>query len=202
VLFFIILVFICTTLSAASLAAVTASMDKKITSCEEMLALVTGAKVPFKGDEKYEYALEKLDKVKFKMSCIDCSKRGVKAKGFLEVNPMAIKICADRIQLKDVQMLVDHELVHAFDYSLGRCDFSTCQGLAFSEVRAAREAECSGWFLHDFFRASCIKDHATRSTASIFPEPGVAASCVEEVYSSAMQDLEPYQSPNVEDKKG
>ena len=176
-------------------------MESKISSCEEMLALVIGAKVPFKGDDKYDYALGKLEKFQLKMSCIDCSKRGIKAKGFLEVDPMAIKICADRIQLKDVKMLVDHELVHAFDYSLQRCDFSTCPGLAYTEVRAAREAECSGWFLHDFFRARCIKEHATRSTQSIFPDSaaqgqgqGAAARCVEEVYESAMRDLEPYQS--------
>lgn len=188
-------------------------MERKITSCEETLALVLGTnlKVPFKGDEKYTNALDKLDKVKLKISCIDCSKRGIKARGFLEVDPMAIKICADRIQPTEVQMLVNHELVHAYDYSLGRCDFSTGQGLAYSEVRAAREAECSGWFLHDYFRMRCIKDHATRSTEKIFssstttsgssPGTGVppsammsAASCVDEVYESAMKDLEPYAS--------
>ena len=176
-------------------------MERKIVSCEETLALVLGTKVPFKGDDKYTHALDKLDKVKFKISCIDCSKRGVQARGFLEVDPMAIKICADRIQSTEVQMLVNHELVHAYDYALGRCDFSTGQGLAYSEVRAAREAECSGWFLHDYFRTLCIKDHATRSTQKIFSSSSSsssaassAASCVDEVYESAMRDLEPYQS--------
>jgi hypothetical protein len=167
-------------------------MESKIRTCEEMLALVIGTKVPFKGDVKYDHAFEKLDKINIKISCIDCSTRGVKARGFLEVNPTAIKICADRIHPKEVKMLVDHELVHAYDYSLGRCDFSTGKGLAYSEVRAAREAECSGWFLHEYFRADCIKDHATRSTLNLFPQG--AAGFVEEVYESAILDLEPYHS--------
>mmetsp|Transcript_1049 Transcript_1049/g.2210 ORF Transcript_1049/g.2210 Transcript_1049/m.2210 type:complete len:174 (-) Transcript_1049:24-545(-) len=165
-------------------------MDNKISACEEMLALVIGTKVPFKGDEKYDHAFEKLEKVKFNISCIDCSKRGIKARGFLERDPMAVKLCADRIQLKDVKVLVDHEIVHAYDYSLGRCDFSTGKGLAYSEVRAAREAECSGWFLHDYFRVSCIKDQATRSTEKIFSSG--AEGFVNEVFDSAMRDLEPY----------
>ena len=39
-----------------------------------------------------------------------------------------------------------HELVHAVDHAHDRCKFATCEGLAFSEVRAARDAECDKHF--------------------------------------------------------
>ena len=105
-----------------------------------------------------------------------------------------INICADRIALKssEVKSLLDHELVHAYDYSLQRCDFTTIKGLAYSEVRAAKVAECGGWFLHDYFRISCIKDHAIRSTEKIFPVG--AKDAVDDVFDSAMRDMEPYAS--------
>jgi len=54
-----------------------------------------------------------------------------------------------------------------YDYSSGRCDFSSCLGLAYSEVRAAREAECSSdaeYFITEYFRHRCIKNSAIRST--------------------------------------
>ena len=161
-----------------------------LTSCEEMVSLVLGNKIPLTPNKKYQHAFDKLKKENITFSCIDCSKIGVRARGFLQTNPLAIKICADRIKPSDVNTLVDHELLHAYDYSLGRCNFHSGEGLAYTEVRAAREGECSGWFPLEYFRTSCIKSHATRATEAFYPKDG--AQFVEKVYDMAMKDLEPY----------
>ena len=83
-----------------------------------------------------------------------------------------------------------HELVHAYDYKLKRYDMFTCDGLAASEVRAAREAECSGEFPMQWFRNRCIKQRAKASTANLFPSEE-ASNSVEKVFSSAVVDVEP-----------
>ena len=33
---------------------------------------------------------------------------------------------------QEVEEAVVHELIHAFDYSARRCDFNTCEGLAYT----------------------------------------------------------------------
>ena len=58
-----------------------------------------------------------------------------------------------------------HELIHGYDYKLKRCDFSTCNGLAYSEVRAAREAECKNAYPFDFLNRWCIRRYAADATS-------------------------------------
>ena len=69
----------------------------------------------------------------------------------------------------------------------------TCDGLAASEVRAAREAECSGEFPLQWLRDRCIKQRATASTANLFPS-SEASKSVEKVFTSAVADLDPLNS--------
>jgi len=59
-------------------------------------------------------------------------------------------------------------------------NLATCMGLACSEVRAAKVAECSGHYF-DYFKRSCVAAHATRSTAVMF-EPRRAEQCVGKVF--------------------
>lgn len=91
----------------------------------------------------------------------------IKAQAYLETNPLQIIFCSNKIELKrDVyEQILKHELIHAYDYIFNRCDFKTCNGLAYSEIRAARDGECSGYHIHDYFKNKCIKDHAINSTA-------------------------------------
>ena len=87
---------------------------------------------------------------------------------------------------EEIEEAVVHELIHAFDYTTHRCDFHTCEGLAYTEIRAAREAECgplakshrSGGSFGDlwlpsvameWWRQRCVRDHAVRSTANMYP---------------------------------
>ena len=85
-----------------------------------------------------------------------------------------------------------------------RMDLLKCRELAYSEVRAAREAECRLYsetkpFSSSFFqraKESCIKNKATRATQALFPQEG--AGCVVEAFAAALADLSPQiSSPQV-----
>jgi hypothetical protein len=127
------------------------------------------------------------------ISCSDTSEPDINARAFLRnTQPLQIELCVNKLHQVDIEEALIHELVHAFDYAFKRYDFSTCKGLAFSEVRAAREAECSSYKLSRWLRDRCIKHNAVRATSNIFPEN--AAECVEKVYSAAMNDLQPFEA--------
>jgi hypothetical protein len=66
--------------------------------------------------------------------------------------------------------------------------YSNCQQLAYSEVRAAREAECHG--SSRFFKSICVKDRATIATKNMFPSQG--RDCVRAVFEAAMKDDSPF----------
>lgn len=126
------------------------------------------------------------------IECRECGDAGPEgnARAFCQRDPWSITLCANRLlNLDDIRESLRHELVHVFDFSRGRYDFNSCRGLAASEVRAAREAECSGRFMLSFMRERCIKSHAQRSTANIFPQ--IAGQCVRDEYEAAMKDLAP-----------
>ena len=97
-------------------------------------------------------------------NCDDIKEKGAKA-FIVSGNPMEVVVCLNRnVQTKDISISLIHEMIHAYDYVLNRCDFNTCKGLAFTEVRAARYAECNGEKIN-YFRNNCIKKHAINSTA-------------------------------------
>lgn len=131
------------------------------------------------------------------VSCRPCSSEGVEAgaRAFLMNSvPLTVTLCTNRLknEKKDIEEALMHELVHAYDYVNGRCDFSTCNGLAYTEVRAAKAAECNGEYLIPWFKANCIKNHATKSTANLFPTKD-AIQCVEKVYEAAAKDNAPFE---------
>jgi hypothetical protein len=66
--------------------------------------------------------------------------------------------------------------------------FRDCVQLAYSEVRAAREAEC--FSSTRFFKAVCVKDRATIATKNMFPSKG--QECVRQVFEDAMKDHTPF----------
>ena len=51
---------------------------------------------------------------------------------------------------------LNHELVHAVDHAHDRCKFSTCEGLVFSEVREARDAECDKHFYFELAKIDAL----------------------------------------------
>eukprot|EP01041_Mallomonas_annulata_P002764 gene2764-5447_t len=158
--------------------------------CEE---LVTQAK-KFPKIEALLYAIKNATKEDVNIECRICNNTGVEgnARAFTQDDPLQITLCTNRLQPNDVEEVLAHELIHVFDYRLQRCDFSSCDGLAYSEVRAAREAECRGPFLFDWFRLRCIRINATKSTSNLFPAS--AASCVNNVFDIAVKDHSPLTS--------
>jgi len=107
------------------------------------------------------------------ISCTDCGDIGPEgnAKALTRIEPLEIEICRNRnSSAEDIEKSLVHELVHVFDYQTKRYDLFSCDGLASSEIRAAREAECSGRFMFNWSRERCIRQRAVASTAVRFEE--------------------------------
>lgn len=131
------------------------------------------------------------------ISCQDCSRtapdmNNTTRAAIRDKFPLEIVLCCDRLRGSQIEEVLVHELVHAYDYSHNRCNFSTCAGLAYSEIRAAREAECSkGFYPFEFMRQMCVRNVAIRSTCNLFPT-AEATACVDAAMSTAIEDLEPF----------
>ena len=158
-----------------------------VSRCEELVNSLRGA-------TRVKQLLESILPSKLEIVCRPCATDGLEGNAravLLDSTPLQVVLCTNRLFEKDVEEAIIHELIHAFDYTKNRCDFSTCKGIAFSEVRAAREAECSGkYYPLQWFKTNCVRNHATRSTANVFPEQ--AKQCVDEVLHSALQDKAPF----------
>lgn len=129
------------------------------------------------------------------ISCRKCDTTGVEgsARAFLvNSRPLEIVLCTNKLKESSVKEALIHELIHAYDFSQSRCDFSTCEGLAYSEVRAAREAECGRSFPFDWIKNTCVEHHAINSTKNMCPAE--ANRSVNKVFSRAMADQSPFDS--------
>jgi hypothetical protein len=152
------------------------------------------------GDPKFKQLLGSMGAVKEEaegrwiVKCRPCSRSGTEgqARAFITAHPSEIILCSNRLSgRKNIEEALLHELVHAYDYSLARYDFYSCEGLASSEVRAAREAECSGRMLvFDWLRSRCIRSCASRSTSNIYGKE--AHECVKRVFDKAVLDKQPF----------
>ena len=109
-------------------------------------------------------------------------------------NPLSVVLCSNRLLLNtpdEMEQVLVHELVHVFDVLKLRLDLRECDNLAYSEVRAAREAECRhAWFSTH----SCIQNKATVATNNLFPGPKGRA-CVSNVFDKAVRDRRPFPTP-------
>ena len=83
-----------------------------------------------------------LDNLLHNLDCRPCgnSKGEGNARAFIVDNPVNIVLCTNRLTVDDLEEVLVHEMTHAYDYKFGHYDLTTCEGLAASEVRAAREA--------------------------------------------------------------
>lgn len=125
-----------------------------------------------------------------KINCSNCSNEGYErnARAYITINPSEVILCANKLPNKDkIAEALKHEAVHSFDIMHKRYNLDTCEGLASSEIRAAREAECSKRF--PWFKDMCIKAHAEAATKNFFPNNG--ALCVQRMFEIAVADLEP-----------
>lgn len=123
------------------------------------------------------------------VECRICQNDGVEgtARAFISAPPLRITLCANRLTNKEYTEALTHEATHAYDYVNGSCDFYTCEGLAYSEVRAARNGECAtSW---PMFKEGCIKRNAVKATSNLFPKD--APDCVARIFEQAMADARP-----------
>ncbi|CAN0132993.1 unnamed protein product, partial [Ascophyllum nodosum] len=133
--------------------------------------------------------------VPLKVDCQQCPTEGPAstARAYLESPPPRVVLCANRLgSRREIEEGVVHELVHAYDYLVSGLKLTDCRPLAYSEVRAARTAECAETFdflSFNFFKKRCTRAAASRSTDGLFP--GRGADCVDEVFEAAYADEGP-----------
>jgi len=131
---------------------------------------------------------------KMKMTCRPCTIEGPEGGAralLIDSDPLEIVLCTNRLKGKqEIEEVVVHELVHVYDHTNRRCDLATCEGLAYSEVRAAREAECNQPFPFQWLKSQCVRQNAIRSTANLFPVD--AQKCVDAVFEKSIKDCSPF----------
>jgi hypothetical protein len=127
------------------------------------------------------------------ISCQPCKATGPEAgaRAFVRgPNPLSIVLCSNRLStMAEVQEVLVHELTHVHDVRHRGLDLRDCHQLAYSEVRAAREAECRG-SLTRFTEDMCVRSRAGVATSNMFP--GGGGDCVGRVMQAAMADRSPY----------
>ena len=104
-----------------------------------------------------------------------------------------IVLCANRLasrQEKEEALL--HELVHVYDAYVKRLNLRRCEDLAYSEVRAAREAECNFRAIPFFMRRPCVREKATNATTCMF-SGDKGRVCVNQVFDKAFNDMSGFQ---------
>lgn len=82
------------------------------------------------------------------LKCRRCDTTGPEAgaRAFLMgPDPLSIVLCHNRIdsEPREVEEILTHELTHLYDVQTLKLDLADCETVAYSEVRAAREAECA-----------------------------------------------------------
>ena len=153
--------------------------------CEEFLATIS--QIP-----RIQALLNGINGDAPKIECRQCTDQGPEGHAraaLFNDTPATIVLCTNRLETTHLKEALTHELVHAYDFSNKRCNFYSCDGLAYTEVRAAREAECNRPFPVTWLKDYCIKDAATKSTANIFGPD--AHKCVDRVFEEANKDESP-----------
>ena len=127
------------------------------------------------------------------IACQQCSNTGPEggARAYVRgPNPLSIVLCSNRLHSPaEVQEVLVHELIHVYDMRRG-LDFHDCHQLAYSEVRAARDAECRS-SLNRFTLSYCVKERAGHATNNMFPHQE-GGHCVGRVLEAALADRSPF----------
>ena len=101
--------------------------------------------------------------------------------------PRVILFPSELKTIRSIDETLRHELTHVDDYLQGKHDLSTCSGLAFSEIKAARNAECFRYRFFPWIQDACITGIATSATKNVFPEEG--EECVKRMFNIAKKDI-------------
>ena len=130
-----------------------------------------------------------------RISCRPCNNFGPEqhARAFvLGPHPLSIVLCSNRLlefSPREVSEILVHELIHVYDVKQLQLDLLECRNLAYSEVRAAREAECQ----NSWHPNSCIDKKAHSATSNLFAS-NHARQCVDAVWEEALNDRRPFAS--------
>ena len=121
-----------------------------------------------------------------------------------------------QLRLDEMDEILTHELTHVYDVRRLHLDLRDCENLAYSEVRAARAAECAPsppsqqqhassssnamaaapWYyapaasLSMRAQRSCVKHKAVTATHNLFPQH--ASACLSKVFDAAWADRRPW----------
>ena len=132
--------------------------------------------------------------LRIELKCKTCSSTGPEggARAFLMgPSPLSVVVCHNRIQShpEELSEILTHELVHLYDVQTSKLDLQQCENLAYSEIRAAKAAECrNSWKQLQSF---CVKQKAICATNNLFPSEG--RKCVQKVFEKAFADNQPFE---------
>lgn len=135
-----------------------------------------------------------LDPLTIELKCRKCASEGPEggARAFLMgPQPLSVVVCHNRIHgtRDEVEEILTHELVHLHDVQTLQLDLQQCENLAYSEVRAAKAAECrDSW--NNQLQAYCVKQKAICATNNLFPREG--RNCIQKVFHKAFADNRPF----------
>jgi len=143
------------------------------------------------------------DPLSIELKCRLCASTGPEggARAFLMgPNPLSVVVCHNRVDSDraEIEEILTHELTHLYDVQTLRLDLQECENLAYSEVRAAKAAECrSSW--HPHLQSYCVKQKAISATNNLFPKEGRA--CIKKVFEHAFRDNRPFDHRDIKDDK-
>jgi len=146
------------------------------------------------------------------LQCRPCQNRGAEsnARAFvMGPTPLSVVVCSNRLpagSVEEMEQILTHELTHIYDVRHLKLNLLDCHSLAYSEIRAAREAECSpqpssnsnssNWIFGTTQspyeqQQQCVQQKAVTATRNLFPHQ--AQACLDAaLQAGALQDLRPF----------
>jgi hypothetical protein len=142
----------------------------------------------------WDTADESQQRLTIEVKCRTCSNSGPEggARAFLMgPTPLSIVLCHNRIHgtRHEMEEILTHELVHLYDVQTLQLDLQQCENLAYSEVRAAKAAECRDTW-SQYMKSYCVKQKAICATNNLFPMEG--RKCIQTVFQKAFDDNRPF----------
>lgn len=133
------------------------------------------------------------DPLVVELKCRKCASTGPEggARAFLMgPQPLSVVLCHNRIasHRHEIEEILTHELVHLYDVQTMQLDLQDCENLAYSEVRAAKAAECRHSWKQ--LQPYCVKQKAICATNNLFPTEG--RKCIQRVFDTAFADNRPF----------
>lgn len=144
-----------------------------------------------------------VDPLTIELKCRKCASTGPEAgaRAFLMgPQPLSVIVCHNRVDAEraEVEEILTHELVHLYDVQTLKLDLQECENLAYSEVRAAKAAECrDSW--HPQLQSYCVRQKAICATNNLFPLEG--RGCIQRVFQHAFSDNRPFQPKQKESRQ-